>query len=169
MTEQQIKTRITELAQMNDAQWESLCKQCGVCCMLKHSRINGAFYAGVACNHLDLKTRLCDIYSTRLCHHVFCSRVDLSVVLRTGLLPDSCGYIEYIYGPATNQIKPDFNKIIHERDMNATADTIHKKTARGPWNFIIPESLYWRTRAMELRDKYADFGRDIVRRMEKQH
>lgn len=173
MTDTEIKNRIESLARLDDATWESLCKCCGVCCMLKHSRHTGTYYTSVACNNLNLGTRRCAVYSTRLNNRVFCARVDLSVVLRTGLLPDSCGYIEYIYGPAPIQIRPDFSKVIHERDMShatpvsqmESGNSHPRHTTPGPWNHIIDDSLGWRTRAMELRDKYADFGRDILGRI----
>ena len=100
MTDTEIKNRIESLARLDDATWESLCKCCGVCCMLKHSRHTGTYYTSVACNNLNLGTRRCAVYSTP-----------------------------------------------------------------GPWNHIIDDSLGWRTRAMELRDKYADFGRDILCRI----
>ena len=59
MTDTEIKNRIESLARLDDAAWESLCKCCGVCCMLKHSRHTGTYYTSVACNNLNLGTRRC--------------------------------------------------------------------------------------------------------------
>lgn len=175
VTEEQIKQRIEQLATLDDAQWESLCKGCGVCCLLKHTRRQGIYYASVACNHLNLETRKCDTYETRLKHRMTCNKVNVPVVLRSGLLPNSCGYVEYIYGPADKQIKPDFKKIIHEHAMidtkpelsDASVEPRRAKTLPGPWDFLIPESLQWCTRAVELRDKYDRFCNDVITRWAK--
>lgn len=180
MTEQEIKSRLLEMSEMTDEQWESLCKGCGLCCLLKHSRREGTYYTGVACNSLDLNTKRCTIYSTRLKHGITCRKVDMPVVLRSGLLPDTCGYIEYVYGKSDKDIKLDFKKVIHEHDLSKpTVDlsgldyndklTVQHKThtVPGPWDYMIKDSLSWRSHAIELRDKYADFGRELLMHMAK--
>lgn len=180
MTEQEIKSRILKMSQMDEEEWESLCKCCGICCLLKHTRREGTYYTGVACNNLDLSTKRCSIYSTRLKHAISCRKVDLPVVLRSGLLPDSCGYIEYIYGKADKDVSMDFRKILNERDLtkpqadlsklefNSNPVSINTRycTVPGPWDFIIKESLNWRSRSIELRDKYAEFGHKLLQQIQ---
>lgn len=181
MTENEIKLRILEMAQLKDDAWESLCKGCGICCLLKHSRREGTYYTGVACNSLDLETKRCTIYSKRLKHGITCRKVDLAAVLRSGLLPDTCGYIEYIYGKSDKKINVDFKKIMHEQDLskpvvdlsglefsNASVHPYKYRTVPGPWDFIIKDSLKWRERSMELREKYEDFSRELLIKMQKQ-
>lgn len=175
MTEKQIQERIEKLATLNDEQWESLCKGCGVCCLLKHTRRAGMYYTSVACKNLNLATQRCRVYNTRLNHRIYCNKVNVPVVLRSGLMPNSCGYIEYIYGPAETQIKPDYKKIISETElakMSATSadnnDTPRRaNTLPGPWDFVIPESSQWCTRSIELRDKYEKFNNDVITRWAK--
>lgn len=178
MTEQEIKKNIEKLSELDEPQWESLCKGCGICCLLKHTRREGTYYTGVACNNLDLNTKRCTIYSTRLKHGITCRKVDLAVVLRSGLLPDTCGYIEYIYGKSDKDIKVDFKKIMHEHDLSKPTvdlsglefsnESVHPykyRTVPGPWDFMIKDSLNWREHSMELREKYADFSRKLLASM----
>ena len=181
MLEDKIKSRIINMSHLNADEWESLCKCCGICCLLKHSRREGTYYTGIACNELNLNTKHCMIYSTRLKHGITCRKVDLAVVLRSGLLPDTCGYIEYIYGKSDKNIEVDFKELMHERDLskptvdlsglefsNACVHPYKYHTVPGPWDFIIKDSLNWRERSMELREKYADFSRELLANLKKQ-
>lgn len=153
-----IQEKIEYLRHCSPEEWESLCKGCGLCCLCKHSRREGVYYTRVACNNLDLNTRRCTVYDRRL-RNFFCRRVDLRTVLQSGLLPDTCGYREFIYGKSDKTINVDFNNVIHERDMSRATPTVPgvsfddapmaasmRHRTPGVWDFIIPESLDWHTK-----------------------
>lgn len=172
----EIQKKIIELSRMDEPHWESVCKCCGLCCLLKHTRrTQGTFYTSVACDELNLSTHKCNVYNHRL-QRINCAKVDMRVVLRDGVLPNTCGYMEYIFGPAQTPIQVDFGTVKHEHELEPsdldyaqapfTAD-IYRRWP-GPWDYLIPDSLQWRTRAIELRDKYQDFGCMVLRHMERQ-
>lgn len=74
----------------------------------------------------------------------------------------------------------DFRKILNERDLTKPQADLSKlefnsnpvsintryRTVPGPWDFIIKESLNWRSRSIELRDKYAEFGHKLLQQIQ---
>lgn len=129
-----IDARIQYLSHCSRAEWESICKGCGLCCLCKVARHDGIYYSRVACDWLNLDTHRCRIYRWRLCKS-FCKKVNLRVVLGSGLLPDICGYREFIYGKSDKNIHVDFSTVVHLNDIRS--NNIELK------HFLIPESLNW--------------------------
>ncbi len=109
--EQQV--RIAELRAMTPSQWDSICKGCGVCCLRKADIGFGVtLYMDLCCPHLDCQTHRCGIYNDRLTRRANrCYKVDIDVVLDGTLLPTSCGYREYIFGPAKYPAQVDWQKV----------------------------------------------------------
>ncbi len=109
----QQQQRIAELRAMNAAQWESICKGCGVCCLRKADiGFNTTLYMDLCCPHLDCKTHRCSIYNDRLIRRANrCHKVDIDIVLDGTLLPASCGYREYIFGPAKFPAQVDWSRV----------------------------------------------------------
>ena len=90
----EIQKKIIELSRMDEPHWESVCKCCGLCCLLKHTRrTQGTFYTSVACDELNLSTHKCNVYNHRL-QRINCAKVDMRVVLRDGVLPNTCGCLK---------------------------------------------------------------------------
>lgn len=118
------QARVNELKQMSPLQWESICKGCGICCLCKTTlcftpSLQQTFFMDVCCDHLDKKTKKCTIYNERLdTYKEHCRKVDINIVLDGELLPASCGYVEYVYGPAPSPINVEFDKIGRESDVN---------------------------------------------------
>jgi len=77
---------------LQDAEWESLCRRCGRCCYEKVDYRGEVFYTDVPCEHLDLGTRLCNIYEERTRRRPGCLRLTRKHLAR-GLLPGDCPYV----------------------------------------------------------------------------
>ncbi len=144
LTDEQQK-RVNEMKKMTPEQWDNLCKGCGICCLCKieleiEPGAPRVFYARACCNGLDIKTKRCKIYKDRLKNkNTMCEKVDLDLILNRDLLPRTCGYIEYIYGPAPRKITVDWKNVKAEKDVN------FKNEFCALWHTIL-NSDTWNTR-----------------------
>ncbi len=86
--------RTTPLAAMTAEQWESLCDQCGRCCLVKlEDEDTGQIaYTDVACRLFDIETCRCADYPNRSQTVPECVRLTPEVVETLGWLPPTCGY-----------------------------------------------------------------------------
>jgi uncharacterized cysteine cluster protein YcgN (CxxCxxCC family) len=93
MTEQPF-WRAKDLDAMTDAQWESLCDGCGLCCLnkLEDEETGEVVYTDVACRLLDLEACRCTDYKDRqhLVHD--CVMLTPEEVGRLGWMPPTCAY-----------------------------------------------------------------------------
>ena len=142
LTDEQ-RQRLQQLRRMTPAEWDAICKRCGVCCLIKIEGPAGrTLYLRRSCEHLNPQTRQCQIYDTRIescCGD--CLRVTPALMLRGGLLPDSCGYMEYVFGPAKHPAKVDFSTVcpISDREL----DVMKYSDLR---RYAITESVKWNVR-----------------------
>jgi len=81
------------LAQLTDAEWESLCDGCARCCLhkLEDEDTGEIFFTRIACGLLDIPSRRCARYAKR------CELVEGCLDLRAGFsqfhwLPSTCAY-----------------------------------------------------------------------------
>lgn len=143
--------RAAQLRRMTPREWDAICKRCGVCCLEKISvyladessatvtDIKTA-YLKRCCDKFDTKAHCCTVYQTRL-GQSGCEKVTMDVILEGKLLPASCGYVEYIFGPALYPADVDFRNIrpITDDEFQEMSDTEIQQS-------IIPESLLWNER-----------------------
>ncbi|MSP67140.1 MAG: YcgN family cysteine cluster protein [Alphaproteobacteria bacterium] len=82
------------LAQMTDAEWESLCDGCGKCCLNKIEVITtGKFlYTSVACRLLDQQACRCTDYANRTKRVKGCVALTPRNVGRLKWMPSTCAY-----------------------------------------------------------------------------
>jgi len=82
------------LAEMDRAEWESLCDGCGRCCLNKlEDEDTGEFlYTRAACKLLDLKTCRCTDYPNRSGLVPDCVTLTPKNVPELGWLPATCAY-----------------------------------------------------------------------------
>ena len=80
------------LADMSEAEWESLCDGCAKCCLLKlEDEDDGAvYYTDVACRLLDLERCRCRHYAQRHALVPDCVRLTRTSLQDLGWLPSSC-------------------------------------------------------------------------------
>ena len=82
------------LAQMTQAEWESLCDGCGRCCLnkLEDEETGKYYYTDVGCRLLDGETCRCRDYPNRQALVDDCERLTPENVSQLGWLPPSCAY-----------------------------------------------------------------------------
>ena len=82
------------LAEMDDAEWESLCDGCARCCMLKlEDEDSGQIaYTSIVCRYLDQDSCTCTHYPER--HELVpdCVELDAAAALKFTWLPLTCAY-----------------------------------------------------------------------------
>ena len=82
------------LAQMSDAEWESLCDGCGRCCLVKleDEDTGGIHYTDVRCRLLDPVTCRCTDYPNRSQKVPDCVRLTPAILPELQWLPPTCAY-----------------------------------------------------------------------------
>jgi len=79
---------------MTNAEWESLCDGCALCCMNKvQDEYSGEiFYTNTACELLDLSSCRCSDYPNRAKKVPDCLQLTVGTVESYDWLPGSCAY-----------------------------------------------------------------------------
>lgn len=129
--------RLDYLKKCSVSQWEEICKRCGICCLKKiydpTTGITG--YTRLSCENLNTETGQCLKYQKRL-REKNCAKVDLKLVLEAKEIPASCGYLEFLYGPALVPASVDFRNVRpHPTNIKLTEFDVMRN--------LIPESIFW--------------------------
>ena len=82
------------LAEMSEAEWESLCDGCGLCCQIRVEDEDTGEIAlsDAACRLLDLCTHRCSDYANRKAKVPDCVKITPENVRALNWLPYSCAY-----------------------------------------------------------------------------
>ncbi len=82
------------LAELDSAEWESLCDGCGLCCLqkLEDEEDGAVYYTRIACRLLDLKTCQCSDYSNRRASVPDCIQLNAQDAAQFKWLPPTCAY-----------------------------------------------------------------------------
>ena len=82
------------LAQMSEAEWESLCDRCGKCCVISiEDADTGTLYlTDVSCKLFDTKACGCSDYANRKKHVPDCVKLTPKNVSKLDWLPQTCAY-----------------------------------------------------------------------------
>lgn len=86
--------RTRALADLTEAQWESLCDGCARCCLLKleDAETGEVHYTDVACRLLDRNNCRCTDYAHRAKRVRDCVRLDAASATSLDWLPPTCAY-----------------------------------------------------------------------------
>lgn len=134
------QARADKLARISPAEWDAICKRCGICCLIKVKINTQTLYLRRCCDKFNPKTRECGVYETRLGNSC-CRKVDMDVILAGKLLPASCGYVEYIFGPAPFPARVDFSSV---RPISSAQ--LEKISSKELLKDVISGSLSWSAR-----------------------
>jgi uncharacterized cysteine cluster protein YcgN (CxxCxxCC family) len=82
------------LEEMTRSEWESLCDNCGRCCVekLEDKKTGKVFFTNVACRFLDLQKCRCTSYENRKAIAPWCLILTPQLVPMIRWLPKSCAY-----------------------------------------------------------------------------
>lgn len=82
------------LAEMTEAEWESLCDGCGLCCQIRVEDVDTGEMAlsNIACRYLCLESNRCSDYAHRLRNVPDCVKVTPQNIHELNWLPATCGY-----------------------------------------------------------------------------
>ncbi|GHT01392.1 hypothetical protein FACS189421_14030 [Bacteroidia bacterium] len=158
-TDEDICKKLTELAKMSQAEWDSLCNNCGICCLGSLSESQELDqgtrqYTMMSCPNLD-KNRKCNIFCTKRAQgkDALCHKFNLKSIVLGKSQQDSCPYVEYVFGPADFPAVVDWAKVTSEKDLKRMiaefglpqdmADALRYKFIMEN---IAPESVLWRVR-----------------------
>jgi uncharacterized cysteine cluster protein YcgN (CxxCxxCC family) len=88
------------LEALSEAEWESLCDGCGLCCQIRVEDEDTGEIAlsDAACRLLDLCTHRCGDYANRRAHVPDCQRVTPENVRGLHWLPHTCAYRLVAFG-----------------------------------------------------------------------
>lgn len=107
---QQAFWKTKTLAEMSEAEWESLCDGCGKCCLHKLEDVDTGdiAFTNVACRLLDLDSVQCRDYPNRKRHVPDCVKLGVREASSLSWLPDSCSYRLVARG----QSLPDWHPLV---------------------------------------------------------
>jgi len=82
------------LDKLTQAEWESLCDHCGLCCLqkLENEKTGKIKYIGVACEFLDIETCQCLVYENRHFANPDCIALTRENIRQIKWLPVTCAY-----------------------------------------------------------------------------
>jgi uncharacterized cysteine cluster protein YcgN (CxxCxxCC family) len=125
------------LAEMTDAEWESLCDGCGLCCQIRveDEETGEIALSNVACRLLCLDTHLCGDYANRARIVPDCVKVTPETVMALDWLPSTCGYRLAAFGmplPKWHHLICGDRARVHRRGPSMLGSLISEDEADWP-------------------------------------
>ncbi len=122
------------LADMTEAEWESLCDGCGLCCQIRveDEDTGEVAVSNVACRLLCLKTNRCSDYANRKARVPDCVKVTPDNVLSLHWLPRTCAYRLAAFGkplPGWHHLVCGDAKRVHTRGPSMLGSLISEDDA----------------------------------------
>lgn len=126
------------LEEMSEAEWESLCDGCGLCCQIRLEDVDTGEIAlsTVACRYLCLESHRCTDYANRQQNVPDCVKVTPQNVHALDWLPHTCAYRLVAHGHDL----PDWHPLIcgdpgrvHTHGPSMLGATISEDDAEWDW------------------------------------
>ena len=128
-------------------EWESICQQCGICCLVKVNDVLGNVYlTNVRCAALDKDTRKCACYAPDMAHRdngcLNCAELGGTCVTRVALnsdylVPSFCPYAQKFCKDKSIRTAPKQRPDI---DWSETISETELGEKEPLWGHIIPGS-----------------------------
>ena len=137
---------IKTLAEMNPAEWESLCDGCGKCCLhkLQDADSGELFYTNVACRLLNLNTARCTRYAARARLMPDCIQLNPEKLRQCDWLPSSCAYRRLAEGktlPDWHPLVAGNAQAVHRAGLSVRGWAISERQARDLEDHVIAGAL----------------------------
>jgi hypothetical protein len=134
------------LAELNRAEWESLCDGCGKCCLHKiEDADTGRIYAtNVACKLLDRHSCRCSNYRERKAFVPDCVRLTAGQVGKLSWLPSTCAYRLRSEGkplPDWHHLISGSRETVHEAGISVRGWTVSENEAGDLEHHMIDREL----------------------------
>jgi uncharacterized cysteine cluster protein YcgN (CxxCxxCC family) len=128
------------IAEMTDAEWESLCDGCGLCCQMRVEDEDSGEQAlsNVACRYLRLDDHRCGDYANRQSNVPDCAKVTVENILSLDWLPHTCGYRLAAFGrplPAWHHLVCGDPMRVHTRGPSMLGSVVSEDEA--DWEKIL--------------------------------
>ena len=116
-----------KLSELNHDEWESLCDNCGKCCVIKliNEKTNELFYTNVSCHLLDTNCCKCKDYENRKKLVPDCVKLTPKNLNQLNWMPNTCAYKLIHEGKEL----PDWHPLIQKtsKDINMENYSVAKR------------------------------------------
>ena len=116
-----------KLSELNHDEWESLCDNCGKCCVIKliNEKTNELFYTNVSCHLLDTNCCKCKDYENRKKLVPDCVKLTPKNLNQLDWMPNTCAYKLIHEGKEL----PDWHPLIQKtsKDINMENYSVAKR------------------------------------------
>ena len=126
------------LEEMSEAEWESLCDGCGLCCQIRVEDEDTGEIAlsDAACRLLDLCTHRCKDYARRKALVPDCVKITPANVRELDWLPHTCAYRLVAFGhdlPRWHHLVCGNPERVHEVGPSMRGDLVSEDEVEWPW------------------------------------
>lgn len=110
------------LNKISKAEWESICDNCGKCCLIKlqDEDTDENYYTNIICRYYDLENQRCSVYEKRDKMRDGCLILTKENVDKLEWMPKTCAYRK-LFDPdfkPCETLKPLKGRVISEADVN---------------------------------------------------
>ena len=125
------------LSQMSDAEWESLCDGCGLCCLIRfEDEFTGEITpTRVSCRLLDHNLCRCKDYENRKLHVPDCIKLTPGNIEALEWMPRSCAYRRLYEGrslPSWHPLLTGDPESVHRAGVSIRGQTISEASLADP-------------------------------------
>ena len=139
--------RVIPIQEWKDEEWESLCDNCGKCCLIRlEDEDNGDIYnTDVHCKLFDNKSCRCSDYDNRVKYVPDCVKLDKENIFTLSWLPQTCAYrliaegkplFEWHYLIAGN------HDLMHDNGYSVKEKTVNE--TRVKTKYLIKHIKHWK-------------------------